>query len=84
MMHNWYSPWHAGASAGAWLMFALMIVIVVAVLVAVFYFLRAASGTRAGSTANGVSPESPRDILKRRYAAGEIDREEYQQKLKDL
>jgi putative membrane protein len=84
MMHNWYSPWHQGASWQAWLMFALMIVIVVAVLVAVVYFLRAASGTRTASTARGTSPESPRDILKRRYAAGEIDREEYQQKLKDL
>jgi putative membrane protein len=84
MMHNWYSPWHQGASWGAWLMFALMIVIVVAVLVAVIYFLRAAAGTRAASTARGASLESPRDILKRRYAAGEIDREEYQQKLKDL
>ena len=84
MMHNWYSPWHGGTSWEAWLMFALMIVIVVAVLVAVVYFLRAASGTRTASMAPGASPESPRDILKRRYAAGEIDREEYQQKLKDL
>jgi len=28
--------------------------------------------------------ESPRDIVQRRYASGEIDREEYLQKLKDL
>ena len=28
--------------------------------------------------------ETPQDILKRRYAAGEIEREEYLQKLGDL
>jgi putative membrane protein len=83
MMHNWNSPWHAGTSWEAWLMFSLMIVIIVAVVVAVIYLLRAASGASTASTAGGAS-ESPRDILKRRYAAGEIDREEYQQKLKDL
>jgi uncharacterized membrane protein len=32
----------------------------------------------------GPMPESPRDILKRRYASGEIEREEYLQKLADL
>jgi uncharacterized membrane protein len=29
-------------------------------------------------------PSSPQDLVKRRYAAGEIDREEYLQKLQDL
>jgi len=28
--------------------------------------------------------ETPRDIVQRRYASGEIDREEYLQKLKDV
>lgn len=51
----------------------------------------AVSGTRsrpevgAGSRAPAVeTPESPLDVLKRRYAAGEIDREQYQQMKQDL
>ncbi len=33
---------------------------------------------------SSLGAESPRDIVQRRYASGEIDREEYLQKLKDL
>lgn len=40
------------------------------------------SGTVA--PAQGPAPETPRDILRRRYAAGEIERDEYLQKLADL
>jgi putative membrane protein len=29
-------------------------------------------------------PDSPMDLLKRRYASGEIDREEFEQKKRDL
>jgi putative membrane protein len=84
MMHNWYSPWHQGTAWQAWLLFALLIVIVIAIVVAVVYLVRAPSGAGTASAPQGTAPESPRDILKRRYAAGEIDREEYQQKLEDL
>lgn len=34
--------------------------------------------------AQGSALETPRDILKQRYAAGEIERDEYLQKLADL
>jgi putative membrane protein len=39
------------------------------------------------STTGGFSPrsdETPEQILKRRYAKGEIEREEYQRRLEDL
>jgi putative membrane protein len=32
----------------------------------------------------GSERESPEEILKRRYASGEIDREEYKRRLEDL
>lgn len=37
----------------------------------------------ASRTGNGAS-ESPQEILKRRYARGEIDKDEYEKRLQDL
>ena len=74
-----------------WVMFVFMIVFVVAVTVAVGFlikFLAQVSAPSVGAASvppvQGTVPESPKDILKRRYAAGEIDREEYLQRLGDL
>jgi putative membrane protein len=83
MMNNWDTPWHHGAGWEAWGTFVLMLVVVIAIIVAIVYFMRAVAGPSAPNSSSA-PPESPRDILKRRYAAGEIDREEYQQKLNDL
>jgi len=49
-------------------------------LLAVFIWLLSSASRRGG----GDSGESPEAILKRRYARGEIDREEYQRRLEDL
>jgi putative membrane protein len=38
----------------------------------------------AGSTAPPSGDDSPDTILKRRYARGELDREEYERRLSDL
>ncbi len=75
--------WDYGGGWGAW-MFLMMIVFVVAVVVGVIFLARGM--TTQGQAPRGPSPEgpSPKDILKRRYAAGEIDREEFQQRLRDL
>jgi len=51
----------------------------IAVLVLIVWAIARAAG--------GVSPraeDSPEAILKRRYARGELDREEYQRRLEDL
>ncbi len=88
MMWDGNGHWGAG---GEWVMLMFMIVFMVAVIVAIVFLVRYLSQSPGGaSAAAGASPtpvnapESPKDILKRRYAAGEIDRDEYLQRLGDL
>ena len=75
-------------------MFIGLIAIVVAVVFLVVYLARQTShpvgagvqGAQGYSQSQAApsAQESPREILKRRYAGGEIEREEYVQKLADL
>lgn len=83
MMWDWNDSWGHGAFWGGWLMFFLMVLFIVAVIVVIVFLVRALGGGMATQPAAG-APEPPRDILKRRYAAGEIERQEYLQKLSDL
>lgn len=53
---------------------------IAALLACVWIVLRAA----AASSSAGPHTESPEQILKQRYARGEVDREEFQQRLNDL
>ena len=64
---------------GMWL---LWLVVIVAVVLAVVFFARSAGG--AGRGASATQGESSEEILRRRYARGEIDREDYQRMLADL
>ena len=89
-----------GHSAGweGWVMVLFMIVFVVAAVIAVVYFVRyfaqplatqaqvarPQAAQPAAPSAAAPAAESPQDILMRRYASGEIEREEYLQKLGDL
>jgi putative membrane protein len=88
MMWNGNGNWGSG---GGLVTLMVMIVFVVAVVVAIVFLVRYLGQTTGGPSSPGAaqppwtsSLESPRDILKRRYAAGEIDRDEYLQKLGDL
>ena len=86
MMWNGNGHW----GSGDWATLALLVIAVIAVIVAVVFLVRYLSrtsgtfSTAAVPPASASGPESPKDILKRRYAAGEIDRDEYQRMLGDL
>jgi putative membrane protein len=91
MMWDGNGYWGHGAGWEGWVMLMFMIVFVVAVVVAIVFLVRYLGQPSGGASAAAAmvptpvnAPESPKDILKRRYAAGEIEREEYLQKLGDL
>jgi putative membrane protein len=68
-VYQHYYWWHMG-----W-----MLLFWVLVIVAIVWIVRAFSG-RGG----GEPRETPEQILKRRYARGEIDKDEYERRLSDL
>ncbi len=70
--------WHMGAMGLFWL------VVIVGVIAVVWAITRAAAQGSAGGPGEAGGRESPEEILKRRYARGEIDREEYERRLDDL
>ena len=67
-----------------------MIALVIVAVVVVVYLIRSMTVTTVQTHPSvqhqptQAAVETPRDIVQRRYANGEIDREEYQQKLKDV
>ena len=68
---HWDGNWHLWWMSAWWIVIALVLLVVARfVLVA----LRREGG----------GPESPEQILKRRYASGEIDRETYERMLRNL
>lgn len=76
------SGWGSGGWWG-WPMSIGMVAFWVAVVLAIVLLVRAlASGVAQPST--GPRHESALDVLKRRYAAGEIGREEFEEKRRDL
>ena len=71
---HWNGDWHMG---WMWLWWILPIVAI-----AVVIWFMANASRRSGNGAG--SHESPEQILKRRYAKGEIDRDTYERTLEDL
>jgi putative membrane protein len=79
MMNGW-----GGMGGGGWLV-VLLLIVVAALIVGVVFLVRGlGGGVTDGGMPQAGARESPQDVLKRRYAAGEIEREEYEQKLRDL
>jgi Predicted membrane protein (DUF2078). len=82
MMWDGNGYWGHGAGWEGWVMPMFMIVFVIVAIVFLVRYLGQSSHP-APPGANS-APESPKDINERGYAAGEIDRDEYLQKLGDL
>ena len=61
-------------------MFMGMLLLVILVAVAIFWFAREAKSKTNGQ----MSGETPLDILKKRYAGGEITKDEFERMKKDL
>ena len=72
--------WPSMGQMGWWMV--LWWVFGVVILILLVWTVMAMIRSAAGSTPR--SDESPEQILKRRYARGELDREEYQRRLEDL
>jgi putative membrane protein len=81
MMHWWWwdygapMPWY-GAVLGPF----MMLIVIGLIVLAVAYLLR----TFARNSATAAEPISPLDILKERFARGEIDRAEYENRKQAL
>lgn len=79
--------WGGGWDGGTWMTFLFSMVFLVAVVVGIVFLARALSGGGGGGGGGEQAPprrETPEEVVRRRYAEGEIDREEYQQRLRDL
>jgi len=59
--------------AGGWIM---MIVVVALIIAGTIVFIRMAS---AGTAPSPSAPDTPLDILKRRYAQGELTKEQFEE-----
>lgn len=78
MMSGWGGGWVG------WTMYLGMIVFWVGAAALVIWGIRAIAGPGPARSAPQLSGESAADLLKRRYAAGEIDSAEFEEKRRDL
>lgn len=80
MMH-WFGNQGYGMGGFGWL---FMVFFWIVVFVLIFYFIKVLTQRRTGSEPHRNSRESADEILKKRYARGEISLEEYEQMKKNI
>ena len=80
MMGNMMS-WNAWGPGMMLLMVVFWIAILALIIVAIIYLVRNLQGKNRERT---MSKETPLDILKKRYASGEIDKKEFEEKKETL
>lgn len=77
--HMWGGGWHG------WFMGPIMMIAVIAVaIVAIVLFVRWLGGIGHGPAPSGARGKTALDILKERFARGEIDKEEFEQRRRIL
>ena len=74
--------WHMGGIS--WLWMAMMLAFWGLVMVALFFFIKWMIQATKGQTNNQPTRAGALDILRQRYARGEIEKEEYEAKMADL
>ncbi|MFC1847359.1 SHOCT domain-containing protein [Chloroflexota bacterium] len=79
--HGMMGPWMMTGFGGWWTMGIFWLVVIGLIAWLVVYLARNSGTATAGSTGGGLKAV---DMLKNRYASGEIDKKEYEEKLKDL
>lgn len=80
-MHSWGDTMHGWGGHGFGGVF--MVVFWILVVVGIIFLVRG-FGSRSGASGRGESTESALDILKRRYAKGEMNKSEFEEKKKDI
>ena len=73
MMSDYENMWFGGGFM--WIFWILLFVVIV-------WAVKASTGNSSDNKSSSV--DGPIDILKKRYARGEIDEEEYKRRLKEL
>ncbi|MFC1984940.1 SHOCT domain-containing protein [Chloroflexota bacterium] len=79
--HGMMGPWMMTGFGGWWTMGIFWLVVIGLIVWLVVYLVRNSGTTTKSSTGGDLKAI---DILKNRYARGEIDKKEYEEKLKDL
>jgi len=76
--------WDYGSGYGIWNFLSMLFTLGVVAVGVILVIRLATRGSSGGAHLMGSLRDTPLDVLKRRYANGEIDKKEYDEKRKDL